>query len=396
MNKSNSLENDELVSAYLDGEVTEEERAFVENNPSLITKVKQMSAVIDATSALAHIDPSLREKHLTEAVSKLKKTTKLLPFRNKKSVQGGLALAALAAAAVAIFTFPVFDSQNKGSNNSDLVATGLINEIDNPNNSRNQVIEEQEMNETKISEAETTESTLSENEISQSTAKENVENAPLVAKDSISEEELDSSDNATDGDQMGDETPQIEESTQAASTNVEEDSAALSSNVFSFDPVNTYAQEDPDLSSDLLLINARTETLEESDLFIIELSDSLTAPSASASLLTPVKYAVEWTTLTENDNEENSLRGPQGSTEFLVINLAAKGIIWTDEDPGYVITWEPTDGLIQTDGGRINGIYNGSFEENLIFVLGADARYPFRVLTAADPPRLIVEIKFSQ
>ena len=60
MNKSDSFENDELISAYLDGEVTDEERALVENDPSLIAKVKQMRAVVDATSSLAHTDPSLR------------------------------------------------------------------------------------------------------------------------------------------------------------------------------------------------------------------------------------------------------------------------------------------------------------------------------------------------
>lgn len=395
MNKSDSFENDELISAYLDGEVTEEERAFVENDPSLITKVKQMRAVVDATSALAHADPSLREKHLTEAISEFKKTTNLLPFRRRKTVQGGLVLTAVAAAAAAIFTFPVFDSQNNESDNSDSVAAGLVNEIDNPRNLKNQTIEEPEMNVPKISETEITESTLSENEISRPTTNDEVEKAPLP-EDSISEEEQEISDNSTAEKEIADETPLIEESTQAAITNIEEDSAAPPSDLFSFDAINTYAQEDPELSSDLLLINARTETLEESDLFIIELSDSLTEPSASASLLTPVKYAAEWTTLSENDSEENALRGPQGATEFLVIKLAARGFISTDEGSGSVITWEPTDGIIRTDGGRINGVYNGSFEESLIFVLGTDARYPFRVLTTADPPRLIVEIKFSQ
>ncbi len=397
MNKSDSFENDELVSAYLDGEVTEEERAFVENDPSLITTVNQMRAVVDATSALAHTDPLLREKHLTEALSGFKKTTTLLPFRHRKTVQAGLVLTAVAAAAASIFTFPVFDSQNSESDNSDLVATGLVNEIDNPKNFENQTTEESEMeiDVPNISETEITESTLSENKTSRPMISGEVEKPPLP-EDSISEEELDSSDNSTAEKEIAEETPLIEASGQTATTNIEEDSAATSHNLFSFDAINTYAQEDPELSSGLLLINARTETLEESDLFIIELSDSLTELSASASLLTPVKYAAEWTNLSENSSEENTLRGPQGATEFLVIKLAARGIISTDEGSSSVITWEPTDGLIRTDGGRINGVYNGSFEESLIFVLGTDARYPFRVLATANPPRLTVEIKFSQ
>ena len=111
MNKSDSFENDELISAYLDGEVTEEERAFVENDPSLITTVNQMRAVVDATSALAHTDPSLREKHLTEALSGFKKTTTLLPFRHRKTVQSGLVLTAVAAAvAAAAEVAPTFRS----------------------------------------------------------------------------------------------------------------------------------------------------------------------------------------------------------------------------------------------------------------------------------------------
>lgn len=395
MNKSDSFENDELISAYLDGEVTDEERALVENDPSLIAKVKQMRAVVDATSSLAHTDPSLREKHLTEAISEFKKTTNLLPFRRRKTVQRGLILTAVAAAAVAVFALPVFDSQRNNSDNGVLVATGLVNETDTANDSRNGDIEEQEMSTPEISEAEISKSTLSENEISQSTTKEEAEGVPLTADEvSISEEGLDSSDDKIPADEIAAEATLDEESTKATSTNVEESLEASANNPFSFDAINTYAHEDPELSSNLFLINARTETREESDLFIIELSDSLTEPSASASLLTPAKYAAEWRALSESDSEENSLRGPQGATEFLVIKIAAQGFISTDE--GSVITWEPTDGLIQTDGGRINGIYNGNFEESLIFVLGTDARYPFRVFTKADPPRLIVEIKISQ
>ena len=40
MNNSNIPENIELISAYLDGEVTEDERAVIENDPNLLREIE--------------------------------------------------------------------------------------------------------------------------------------------------------------------------------------------------------------------------------------------------------------------------------------------------------------------------------------------------------------------
>ena len=124
-NTSNSFEHSELISAYLDGEVTEEERAFVENNPDLLVEVKKLKKIQEITSSTVPIDPILQEKHLTKALSALPKGGKIVPFRQKKIIQRG-GLLAVAAAAAAFILIPVINSQtNKSTDESDL-ATSFV------------------------------------------------------------------------------------------------------------------------------------------------------------------------------------------------------------------------------------------------------------------------------
>ena len=125
MNKeSNSFEHYELISAYLDGEVTEEERAFVENSSKLLSEVEKLQKITEATSSLSPIDPVLREKHLREAISQLPNNAQVIPFRQRKSIQGGVLLAAVAAA-VAFLIIPVFNTSNDTSESGDILATGF-------------------------------------------------------------------------------------------------------------------------------------------------------------------------------------------------------------------------------------------------------------------------------
>ena len=123
--KSDSFEHSELISAYLDGEVTEEERALVENDPVLLSEVEKLQKIIDVTSSLLPIDPELREKHLREAVSQFSKDNAVIPFRQRKSIQGGLLIAA-AAAAIAFVVIPATDSQDDNSNSGEILATGFV------------------------------------------------------------------------------------------------------------------------------------------------------------------------------------------------------------------------------------------------------------------------------
>ena len=126
MNKtSDFFEHSELVSAYLDGEVTEEERAFIEKTPELLVEVEKLKKIQEITSSTLPIDPILQEKHLTKALSSLPKEGKIIPFRQKKLIQRG-GLLAVAAAAVAFILVPVINSQSNGSTEESNLATGFV------------------------------------------------------------------------------------------------------------------------------------------------------------------------------------------------------------------------------------------------------------------------------
>ena len=126
-NKSDSFEHSEIISAYLDGEVTEEERAFIEENPDLLKEVEKLKEIQEVTSSPIPIDPLLQEKHLAKALSSLPKGGKVIPFRQQKMVQRGTLLA-VAAAAVAFILVPVINSQsNESSSESDLATSFIEN-----------------------------------------------------------------------------------------------------------------------------------------------------------------------------------------------------------------------------------------------------------------------------
>ena len=124
-NKSDSFEHFELISAYLDGEVTQEERAFIEENPDLVKEVEKLKEIQKITSSPIPIDPLLQEKHLAKALSSLPEGGKVIPFIQQKMVQRGTLLA-VAAAAVVFLLIPVIDSQNNESSNESDLATGFI------------------------------------------------------------------------------------------------------------------------------------------------------------------------------------------------------------------------------------------------------------------------------
>ena len=84
---------------------------------------------------------------------------------------------------------------------------------------------------------------------------------------------------------------------------------------------------------------------------------------------------------------------PENINDFLVINLAARGIIWIEEDTSFRHTWVPSEENIQTDGSSLIGFYLGDFEGNLTFILGMESTRAFRASTASNPPRLIIDIQ---
>ena len=124
-NKSDSFEHFELISAYLDGEVTQEERAFIEENPDLVKEVEKLKEMQKIISSPLSIDPILQEKHLAKALSSFPEGGKVIPFRQQKLVQRG-ALLAVAAAAAAFILLPVINSQNNEPDSESDLATGFV------------------------------------------------------------------------------------------------------------------------------------------------------------------------------------------------------------------------------------------------------------------------------
>tara|TARA_Y100001970_G_scaffold141539_1_gene174195 strand:+ start:6633 stop:7718 length:1086 start_codon:yes stop_codon:yes gene_type:complete len=124
-NKSDSFEHYELISAYLDGEVTKEERAFIEDNPDVLKEVDKLKEIKKVTSSLLPIDPILQEKHLANALSSLPKDGKVIPFKQQKLIQRG-AFLAVAAAAAAFILIPVINSQNNEPDSESDLATSFI------------------------------------------------------------------------------------------------------------------------------------------------------------------------------------------------------------------------------------------------------------------------------
>jgi|GEM_PF-1753581 len=124
-NKSDSFEHYELISAYLDGEVTKEERAFIEESSDLLKEVDKLKKIKKVTSSLIPIDPILQEKHLANAVSSLPKDGKVIAFRQQKLIQRG-AFLAVAAAAAAFILIPVINSQNNEPDSESDLATSFI------------------------------------------------------------------------------------------------------------------------------------------------------------------------------------------------------------------------------------------------------------------------------
>ena len=142
----------------------------------------------------------------------------------------------------------------------------------------------------------------------------------------------------------------------------------------------------------MLLADARIETGEGFDRFIIELSIPEDMNTSSPDQILPGSYAVQLNGDFEISNEGNFVL-PEEVTNYLVVNLAAHGIIWIDEDPGYELTWNPTGEIIEEENSDLLAFYRGDFEGNLTFIIGMDSVRPFRTSLKSNPPRLIIEIQ---
>jgi cytoskeletal protein RodZ len=95
------LTDDELASAYLDGEVTADERARVEGDPALVARVARLGAARDGLAAapLEPPDEAAREAAIRAAVESSGAT--IIDLRRER-VRRGVRLASIAAAVLLV------------------------------------------------------------------------------------------------------------------------------------------------------------------------------------------------------------------------------------------------------------------------------------------------------
>ena len=72
MNNS-EIPNHELISAYLDGEVTQEERALVENSPDLLRQVEELKSLSKEIEKIIFNNTDRKESQILSAVNESEK-----------------------------------------------------------------------------------------------------------------------------------------------------------------------------------------------------------------------------------------------------------------------------------------------------------------------------------
>ena len=130
MNNSEIPNETELISAYLDGEVTQEERALVESNPNLLRQVEEFKLLSNHVGQTALNNADEKENHISFAIKESKnlqaknsKTSEnILPLHktirsSRRRPSRTMLLSSVAAALLAFFTIPLFksDTENGGS-----------------------------------------------------------------------------------------------------------------------------------------------------------------------------------------------------------------------------------------------------------------------------------------
>ena len=375
----------ELVSAYLDGEVTREERALVESNPNLLEQVEEFKLLSNHVGQIHLNNAEEKDAHILSAIQESKNLLKdsntsknVLPLQKATRSFGGrpsrtLVLTSVAAALLAFFAIPLFKSNTE---NTDSFTTAADISTDSER-SEPLIIEEDEVNAEK-GEVLSSEAPVDTDGIDDTADAPLTTQAETVTNDSNPKEAIE----LTDVEEIAEE---------AVAQDLGESVMLLPSPPFATETITTYGTESTGINS-LLLADARIEVGEGFDSFIIELSTPEDMNTSSPDQIIPGSYAVQL----NGDfgiSEEDSFILPEEITNYLVVNLAAHGIIWVDDDPGYELTWSPNGDVIEVENSDLLAFYRGDFEGNLTFIVGMDSVRPFRTSLESNPPRLIIEIQ---
>ncbi len=388
MSNSDIPNEAELVSAYLDGEVTSEERALVESNPNLLRQVEEFKLLSNHVRQIHLNNTEEKETHIFSAIQESQKlpakdsktATKVLPLQktirsSRRRPSRTMVLSSVAAAVLAFFAIPLFSS----STQDDDTFTTAANIASDSERSEPQVAEES----TELTEP--AEVVIGSDSTS---ADASPESAPSEAQAEMAP------DDSTSTNEERIEPTEIEEINEDNSSDMTEKGLfSLPSPPFSTETITTYGTESVGVNS-LLLADARIEVAEGFDSFIIELSVPEDINTSSPDQIIPGSYAVQLNGDFGISNEESFLL-PEEITNYLVVNLAAHGIIWINDDTGYELTWSPNGEVIEQENSNLLAFYRGDFEGNLTFIVGMNSVRPFRTSLESNPPRLIIEIQHT-
>ena len=372
------MDDFELLSAYIDGEVNDEERARIESDPRLMNELNQILAISKKVGETIPNDPETRANHIKTALNEMTvaSSDSVIPIRSagKSSVsfrRPAWILGAVAAALLVIVAVPLFRS---GDSSTTQIASEIIEEPDGES----------------VVESAPLEANQQDREGADLAESAPFDSSPNSA--SIESEEI--TDNRADNDLVAeneaDISEKVEEPQNEMLTSDEPTIAGLQAETTADEmvrrgPVNTYTSDNPNEYGSFLLQDVRIEPGESFDSFVIELTPTSDDPPS----MIPGPYAIEING--EYLVGEDSYVLPTEINEYVVINLAARGGVWNDET-GYDPSWGSITETITADESNLTGIYFGDFEANLTFVLGMEPNSTFRSYQTIDPPRLIIEV----
>ena len=378
MDDSKRHNNFELISAYIDGRVTEEERARIESDPKLMNEIHQILSISKRVGKVIPNDPETKSNHILTALNEMTVNLpdSVIPMRNADKRSSFFArpariLGAVAAAILVIIAIPLFRS---GDSSTTQIASENDENSDTEQVAESAPLEVREQNNNGADLEESASFDSSQDEVTT-----DIENAGEIAKDIDLTE-----DTETDISEKLEESQNEELSSDEPST-AGLQSVATPEKTFRQGPVNTYISDEPDEYGSFLLQDVRIESGESFDSFVIELAPTSNDPVS----MIPGPYAIEING--EFLVGEDSFVLPAEINEYVVINLAARGGVW-NEDTGYEPSWGSITQTITADGSNLTGIYFGDFEANLTFVLGIEPNSTFRSYQTMDPPRLVIEI----
>ena len=372
------MDDFELLSAYIDGEVNDEERARIESDPRLMNELNQILAISKKVGEVLPNDPETRANHIKTALNEMTvaSSDSVIPIRSagKSSVsfrRPAWILGAVAAALLVIVAVPLFRS---GDSSTTQIASEIIEEPDGESVVESAPLEANQQDREGAVLAESAPFDSSPNSASIE-SEETTDNR--AGNDLVAENEADISEKV--------EEPQSEMLTSDEPTITGLQAETTADEMVRQGPVNTYTSDNPNEYGSFLLQDVRIEPGESFDSFVIELTPTSDDPSS----MIPGPYAIEING--EYLVGEDSYVLPTEINEYVVINLAARGGVWNDET-GYDPSWGSITETITADESNLTGIYFGDFEANLTFVLGMEPNSIFRSYQTMDPPRLIVEV----